>query len=83
VTARLRGDTIDDITFSGDFTLLPALGLERLERELPELKADRELLVARLETVYGAAGIQSPGVSPADFAEAILLATDGLVNKEQ
>jgi lipoate-protein ligase A len=74
VTARLRDDRIDDLTFSGDFTVLPALALAGLEQSLRGLSARRDSLMSRLQEVYTDMGIQSPGVTPEDFTAAVLAA---------
>lgn len=75
VTARLRHGRIDDLTISGDFTLLPAFGVAALEQALRGLTTRREILAARIQEVYRALGIQSPGVTPDDFTTAILSVT--------
>jgi len=73
VTARLREETIDDVTLSGDFTLMPAHALSALKRSLIGLRLDREAVAARLGQVYTAEAIRSPGVTPEHFTEAVLL----------
>lgn len=75
VTARLRHGRIDDLTISGDFTLLPTFGVAALEQALRGLTTRREILAARVQEVYRALGIQSPGVTPDDFTAAILAMT--------
>jgi lipoate-protein ligase A len=77
VTGRLREGRIDDLTFSGDFTLLPAFAVGALEQAVRGLDVRREALAARLQQVYQALGIQSPGVTPAHFVEAVILAAGG------
>lgn len=72
VTARLREGRIDDLTISGDFTLLPAFAVGALEQGARGLRATREALVGRMQEVYRALNIESPGVTPENFAEAIL-----------
>lgn len=72
VTARLREGRIDDVAISGDFTLLPAFAVGSLEQGARGLRATREALVVRMQEVYRALNIQSPGVTPENFAEAIL-----------
>ena len=67
-TARLRANQIDDVTLSGDFTLLPAAGLPALEQALGNTAPDAPDIQARVEGVYRQLDIQSPGLTPADFA---------------
>lgn len=70
-TVRLREGRIDDLAISGDFTLLPAFAVGALEQALRGLSARRESLTGRIQEVYQALSIQSPGVTPEDFATAI------------
>jgi lipoate-protein ligase A len=74
VTARLHRDTIDDISLSGDFTMLPAQGLSAIESTLHSQPVQREALTTAIEAVVQAEAIQSPGVTPEQFAAAILQA---------
>jgi lipoate-protein ligase A len=72
VTARLREGRIDDLAISGDFTLLPAFAVGALEQAARGLRTTREGLVSRMNQVYRELNIQSPGVTPENFADAIL-----------
>ena len=83
VTARLRAGHIDDLALSGNFTLLPASAITNLEQGVSGLDPHRETITVRLQEIYRSAGIQSPGVTPDDLAEAILLAMDSLVKQGQ
>lgn len=74
VTARLREGRIDDISLSGDFTVLPASAVGALEHALADAELQPDLLLARVREVYGISGIQSPGITPDDFAAAIVMA---------
>lgn len=72
VIARLCEGRIDDVTFSGDFTVLPSFALGALEQSVRGMKATPETLGPRLQEAYDLMRIQSPGVSPSDFATAIM-----------
>jgi lipoate-protein ligase A len=72
VIARLREGRIDDVSISGDFTLLPSFALGALEQAIRGIKATPETLQARLQEAYHRMNIQSPGVSPVDFTTAIM-----------
>ncbi len=74
VIVRVHGGRIDDLSLSGDFTLLPALGLAAIEQAVRGLAARRDELSRRIQDVYRALGVQSPGVTPDDFASAIVQA---------
>jgi lipoate---protein ligase len=74
VVARLREGRIDDLTFSGDFTVLPAIAVGALEQAVRGLSTQREILLPRLREAYQAIGVQSPGVTPEDFTTAIMAA---------
>lgn len=72
VTARLAAGRIDDVSLSGDFTMLPASALGALEEGLRGAPLERDALRARVTGVYTSAGIQSPGVTPDDLVTAVL-----------
>ncbi len=72
VIARLCEGRIDDVALSGDFTVLPSFALAALEQSVRGMKASPETLGARLQEAYDLMSIQSPGVSPSDFAAAIM-----------
>ncbi len=74
VVVRLCDGRIDDVALSGDFTVLPSFALAALEQSVRGIKASPETLGARLQEAYDLMSIQSPGVSPADFATAIMSA---------
>jgi len=72
VIARLREGRIDDVSISGDFTLLPSFALGALEQCLRGMQATPETLTSKIEEAYYRLSIQSPGVTPADFSTAIM-----------
>jgi lipoate-protein ligase A len=72
VIARLQEGRIDDVTISGDFTLLPSFALGALEQSLRGVAATPETLKSKMEEAYYRLSIQSPGVTPADFTTAIM-----------
>jgi lipoate-protein ligase A len=72
VIARLREGRIDDVSISGDFTLLPSFALGALEQSLRGITATPETLTSKIEEAYYHLNIQSPGVTPADFTTAIM-----------
>ena len=72
IIARLREDRIDDVTISGDFTLLPSFALGALEQSLRGTRAAPETLKAKIDEAYFRLNIQSPGVNSSDFTMAIM-----------
>jgi len=72
VIARLREGRIDDVSISGDFTLLPVFAVGALEQSLRGVAATPETLKSKIEEAYYRLQIQSPGVTPADFTTAIM-----------
>lgn len=72
VIARLREGRIDDITFSGDFTMLPVFAVGALEQSLRGVSVTPEALSSKVEEAYYRLSIQSPGVTPADLTNAIM-----------
>jgi lipoate-protein ligase A len=76
VTARLRDDTIEDVTISGDFTFHPQHLLEALEMSLHDCRLEADALVETIDSFYRLNGVQSPGVSAQDLATALLMLRD-------
>lgn len=70
-TVRLHDDRIDDLTLSGDFTMIPGGALPRLERSLRGQLFQRDMLIAAVRDFYSNTSVQSPGVAVEDFVEAI------------
>jgi len=71
-TARLRAGRIDDIVLTGDFTIQPGSLVAVLERELRGLALEGAAVRDQIERFYGRFGPQTPGLSPADWSEAVL-----------
>jgi lipoate-protein ligase A len=76
VTARFRHGRIDDVAISGDFTVYPRETVAAIEKALRGSLADRPSLLAEVEGLYRALSVQSPGLVPEDWAEAVALAAD-------
>lgn len=77
VTATLHDHRIDDLAFSGDFTLLPASGLEALEEAAVGSAVDLDALTRAFEAVYRDLELRSPGLQPAHLAEVIVRSAAG------
>lgn len=75
VTARIRGGRIDDLTLSGDFTMRPKFAPSALELALRGTALEPSAVRARIDEVYRSMGIQSPGISEQDLAQAVMLLT--------
>ncbi len=73
VTARIHEGRIDDITLSGDFTMLPKFAPETLELALRGAALDAAAVKPRIQDVYDCVGVQSPGVSVDDLTQAVTL----------
>ncbi len=73
LTARLREGRIDDLTISGDFTLLPAWAVGALEQALRGLPLNEEALLQRIRDVYRSLSVQAPGLTPEDLVQALRL----------
>jgi len=71
-TARLHQNRIDDLTLSGDFTMLPAYALGALEQLLRGVVLADEPVRARVDEFYRGLQVQSPGVSQEDWVKAIV-----------
>ncbi len=73
VTARVRHGRIDDVTLSGDFTMLPKFAPGALELALRGTALEANAVQARLEEVYRSLAVQSPGLTAGDLTNAIML----------
>ncbi len=71
VTHVAQGDTIKDISISGDFTFYPKDRLKDIEDSLVGARRDISGIQGLISKVYHELSIESPGVTPLDFAEAI------------
>lgn len=71
-TARLREGRIDDLTLSGDFTMLPSFAVGALEQAMRGVILDASALRARVDDFYASLNVQSPGVSAEDWVAAIM-----------
>jgi lipoate-protein ligase A len=73
VTARIREGRIDDMTLSGDFTMLPKFAPGALELALRGTALEASAVKARIAEVYRSVAIQSPGVTVDDLTNAVML----------
>jgi lipoate-protein ligase A len=78
VTARVRDGAmgtsrIDDMTLSGDFTMLPKFALGALELALRGTVLDVNAVQSRIEDVYHSMAVQSPGMTASDLTNAVML----------
>ena len=71
ITATLLGKKLKEIDISGDFTLTPPEGLSQIESCLTDLEVDYDNMHTKINEIYNKYKIQSPGVSPEDFVEAL------------
>ncbi|MBI5301038.1 MAG: lipoate--protein ligase family protein [Chloroflexi bacterium] len=73
VTARVREGRIDDLTLSGDFTMMPKFAPGALELALRGTALDPNAIKTRTEEVYRTLAIQSPGMTVDDLTNAVML----------
>lgn len=73
VTARMYDGRIDDVTLSGDFTMLPTFATGMLEQALRGTALETNAIQARIEDIYRNNAIQSPGLTTGDLTNAIML----------
>jgi len=74
VELELKHDTISRISLSGDFFMYPEDALERLERALVGVKAERGSLLAAVQRFYSSTGARTPMMGPEHWVEAVLRA---------
>ncbi len=71
-TARLHENRIDDLTLSGDFTMLPSFAVGALEQSLRGMSLDEVSVREKVTEFYDILQVQSPGVSVDDWVTAIM-----------
>jgi lipoate-protein ligase A len=71
-TARLREGRIDDLTLSGDFTMLPAFAVGALEQALRGVTLEGPAIRARVAEFYRSLAVQSPGLGVEDWVTAVM-----------
>lgn len=72
VTACLRDGCIDELTLSGDFTMLPWTATSALEDALRGTALEADAVRMQVEDVYRRLGIEAPGLTAGDLADAVL-----------
>ncbi|MBO3803102.1 MAG: lipoate--protein ligase family protein [Candidatus Brockarchaeota archaeon] len=72
VRAELVGGKIKDVMLSGDFFMVPENALPELESALAGADLERDGIEKRIFDFYEASKIQTPGLSPGDFVDAIM-----------
>jgi len=77
VELEVSDDKISRISISGDFFLYPEDALEKLERALVGVRADRGSLLEAVGRFYDSTGARTPMVEPEHWVEAILRAIGG------
>lgn len=75
-TIRTHKDRIDDITLSGDFTMLPSLALGSLEQSLRGVQLQEDAVTKAVSDFYRKLEVQSPGVGVDDWVKAVLAASN-------
>jgi lipoate-protein ligase A len=71
-TAVQREDRLYDVHLSGDFFLFPADSLADLETALEGVSAEAGAIEARITGFYASHAVETPGVTPHDFAVALV-----------
>jgi len=74
VTVRVRENLIDDLSVSGDFTVLPRSAVPDIETAARGLAAEPEAFLDLVRSRYRRDAVQSPGLAPEHWAEALAAA---------
>jgi len=74
---KAKNGIIEEISISGRFLFVPEEAFFKIMQELKGTRANREDLEQKIEEIYSREKIQSPGTSPADFAESIMRSLEG------
>jgi len=71
ITLTKKDNKIADIEITGDFTMIPSDALNYIEDSLKDAEIDYDAINSKITELYEKFKIQSPGVNPSDFTEAI------------
>lgn len=71
-----RHGKIADLMMSGDFTCLPADGMDILGRELSGVALSQDAIASAADAAIRDCGIQLPGISGTDIAAAVMAAAE-------
>lgn len=74
VTVRVKEDRIDDLSISGDFTILPRSTVPEIEEAARGIQADPRAFLEIVRARYEGSAVQSPGLTPEHWAEALAAA---------
>lgn len=77
VKAKVESGNLREIQIAGDFFMYPEDELWKLERFLIGTEVSRDRILSKIKTFYKRSDIATPGVTPEDFAEAIVRAVGG------
>ena len=72
LTATNREGRLHGIHLSGDFFIYPQDAVVALEADLEGIEAEQRPLAARIAAFFDERGIEAPGISPDDLAEALV-----------
>ncbi|MBD3387994.1 MAG: lipoate--protein ligase family protein [Candidatus Altiarchaeales archaeon] len=70
-SSSLKDDVISEVVLTGDFFIYPDV-VGEIEEALAGVKADETAIADAIGNIYSSSAVQSPGVTPADFAKAII-----------
>ncbi|MDH5389555.1 MAG: lipoate--protein ligase [Candidatus Bathyarchaeota archaeon] len=76
VTMEIAFDKIRDILISGDFFMIPEQALPKLEEALVGSSIDRGEILNTVKQFYDKIKVQTSGIKPVDFVEAIMKAVE-------
>lgn len=80
VALKIRRGRIESAQIAGDFFMYPEDMLWKLEDQLVGVEASREEVEKAVLRFYGEEKLETPGVEPSDFVEAIVKAVEDNVN---
>ncbi len=72
ITAEILSGRILDILISGDFFVIPENALPKLEQSLVGASLEQDELKKRVDEFYEETNVQTPGIEPQDFVDAIM-----------
>jgi len=73
---KLKDNTIEDISFSGDFFLFPESAIEQVIESLKGTAATYDSILQAVKMTYDSEGVTAPGTAPEDFAISVMQAIE-------
>ncbi|MGQ9801979.1 MAG: lipoate--protein ligase family protein [Candidatus Saccharicenans sp.] len=72
LTARTKGQRLDSVWISGDFTAIPKEAVAEMEKALSGVMIDEKSVTEAVSRALAESGLKCPGLDPEDWVKAVL-----------